>query len=76
MTTTQTTTPTSFDIRSSSLVAELRRDQCQCGNAKKAGRPFCLPCFRTLPASVQNGLYRRIGRGYERARQRAQDYFS
>lgn len=62
-------------IQTMSLIEELRSDACQCGRAKKAGRPFCLPCFRVLPAAVQKGLYRRIGRGYEAARMRADAFF-
>lgn len=58
-----------------SFMAELRADVCRCGAAKRAGRPFCFDCFRILPADVQKGLYRRIGRGYEGARVKAERFF-
>lgn len=62
-------------IQEISLVDELRAEQCRCQAAKKVGRPFCFDCFKSLPAAVQQGLYRRIGRGYEAARMRAETFF-
>lgn len=47
------------------LIRELRGSRCRCGASKQPDRTFCGPCYRALPESLQKGLYKRVGRGYE-----------
>jgi hypothetical protein len=53
------------------LIQELRSTQCRCRKRKKDGNTFCASCFYGLPKQLQNNLYRRIGEGYEEAREAA-----
>jgi len=49
------------------LLAELRSEECQCGNYKKSGNSFCYNCYSSLPNDLQKRLYNRFGNGYEEA---------
>jgi uncharacterized OB-fold protein len=49
------------------LVRELVGRRCRCGKVKRPRTTFCVSCYNSLPESLQNGLYRRIGNGYEQA---------
>jgi hypothetical protein len=53
------------------LVKELQSPTCRCGREKRLKQTFCKPCFRYLPPDVQQGLYLRIGSGYEEAHRQA-----
>jgi len=46
---------------------EMMSNQCLCGNTKKKGHSFCWNCFSSLSVSMQNSLYKQIGKGYEEA---------
>lgn len=50
---------------------ELVSEQCQCGQAKQAGKTFCVACWITIPRDIQHALYARIGSGYEAAYEEA-----
>lgn len=58
----------------SDLLAELRGAECRCGGVKKPDMTLCGFCYRTLPRDLQNGLYRRLGHGYENAYAAAANY--
>jgi hypothetical protein len=53
------------------LLAELRSNECQCGNYKKSGNSFCYNCYSSLPNDLQKSLYSRFGNGYEEAYEEA-----
>jgi hypothetical protein len=45
----------------------LRTTVCACGRAKKVRAAFCTRCWRQLSAATRDGLYQRLGRGFEAA---------
>ncbi len=49
------------------LARELAGTECLCGGPKKARSSVCYACWRKLPKKLQQGLYQRIGQGYEQA---------
>lgn len=49
------------------MVRELQSNRCRCGNAKEDMNTFCGSCYRKLPKSMRNRLWKRIGEGYEEA---------
>lgn len=45
-----------------------RSETCEaCGAPKHSGKCFCYGCFKSLSHSLQRGLYKRFGAGYEEA---------
>jgi len=56
------------------LWAELAGRVCACGAEKGVGKSLCLGCYRSLPTDLQQGLYRRMGEGYEQAYEDASRY--
>ena len=50
---------------------ELAGEECQCGREKNRGRSFCYACYKKLPDEIQKALYRKVGAGYEEAREMA-----
>jgi len=50
---------------------ELKSEECQCGAWKREKMTFCYVCFKSLPSHIQKALYKRIGDGYEEAREEA-----
>lgn len=53
---------------------ELRSNECACGATKKRGYVFCYKCFKSLPQEMQVDLYKKLGEGYEDAREEAGRY--
>ena len=53
---------------------ELRSNECACGATKKRGYVFCYKCFKNLPQEMQVDLYKKLGEGYEDAREEAGRY--
>lgn len=47
-------------------VKELASEECICGATKRRGFAFCYNCYYALPPHMREGLYVRIGQGYER----------
>ena len=62
------------DLDRSFYLKELASEECQCGREKNRGRTFCFVCWKRLPRDIQSELYRRIGQGYEEARESAAKY--
>jgi hypothetical protein len=58
------------------LVDELRGTTCLCGGAKVKNRSVCYACWKRLPRSLRDGLYQRIGEGYERAHAKAKAHLT
>lgn len=58
-------------LREKELAAELAGIECRCGNPKEPKRTFCRKCYYRLPERLRVALYRRIGEGYEQARDEA-----
>lgn len=48
-------------------VIALKDTNCACGRPKVAKQAFCPTCYRSLPADTRQGLYQRVGHGYEGA---------
>jgi hypothetical protein len=38
-----------------------------CDGPKQRGYAFCYDCYFSLPKDLKNGLYRKIGQGFEEA---------
>lgn len=56
---------------------ELMSDECLCGvRDKYPKRSFCYRCYSALPRDLRDGLYRRIGGGYEEAFEEAHKYLT
>lgn len=53
---------------------ELKSNECRCGAWKQQRKTFCYVCFKSLPDDIQKALYRRIGDGYEEAREEAEKF--
>ena len=56
------------------LVAELRGEQCRCGNSKPSRRTFCRTCYGQLPPALRQSLYKLLGEGYIEAYAAAVEY--
>lgn len=52
-----------YDI--AKIVKELRDTKCRCGCTKPTRKSFCPTCYSSLPESVQRGIYKGFGNGYE-----------
>lgn len=39
------------------LLSDKRSEQCFCGMGKKAGRPFCLRCYHSLPERIRASMF-------------------
>lgn len=55
---------------------ELKSEECQCGKSKRSKMTFCYLCYSKLPKHIQRDLYKRIGNGYEEAREEAATYLA
>lgn len=54
------------DLTAKLVIASLASKICPaCGGAKGAGKTLCFRDFCALPGSIKQGLYRRVGAGYE-----------
>ena len=53
------------------LIRELKGTECRCGSEKQPDKTFCTKCYWSLPKSMRSDLYKRVGRGYEQAYERA-----
>lgn len=49
------------------LVKELLGTVCVCLKGKGSRKTFCYECYRKLPKTLQNDLYKSFGEGYEEA---------
>jgi len=56
------------------VVAELRGEQCRCGNSKPSRRTFCRTCYGQLTPVLRRSLYRLLGEGYIEAYAAAVEY--
>ena len=52
-------------------VEMLKSEECLCERPKKRGYPFCYRCYQGLPGELKQGLYLRMGEGYESAYEEA-----
>lgn len=58
--------------RRAELIAELQATKCtSCFGVKKRAQTFCGFCYHALPREMQTALYRRVGAGYQEARDAA-----
>jgi|GEM_PF-2414849 len=48
-------------------LTQLRSRECQCGCGKQKGMAFCYRCWMKLPPSARQGLYSKVGNGFEAA---------
>lgn len=55
-------------------ITELRSEGCRCGRGKKSGHSFCYRCYARLPVEHKNGVWRRMGSGYEEGYEAAAAY--
>lgn len=47
-------------------LGDLASDTCAvCGKNKKPRQSFCYACYKSLPITMQGGLYESFGGGYE-----------
>ena len=49
------------------IIKEFNGLRCRCGAVKIPRQTFCRHCYRKLPRPLANGLYARIGEGYQDA---------
>lgn len=57
-------------------VRELLSEECACGRIKKPWFAFCFKCYNSLPKDLQNGLFQKIGNGYNEAYDDAVEYLT
>lgn len=48
-------------------IFDLNSEVCRCGAKKQSAHSFCSRCYFSLPGTMRQALYHRLGNGYEQA---------
>lgn len=61
-------------MKASEAIRTLNARECVCGKPKVRKTAFCGTCYARLTEKLKQGLWQRIGRGFEQAYEAARDW--